>query len=155
MIVDSADARRFGVNEDNKDIWIQHESWRTGQHWPKNRFFGKGCRKSSRQVVRLASVYARIYLSRNFQKIRNNSGTFILIYVCLRRKFLRIASDIDSVLGLVNSNPVNAQYCRKCQMCKINISKIRGHSKVNDDILRIVSASIYIVGKVTGNTSGS
>jgi hypothetical protein len=63
----------------------------------------------------------------------------ILVNVFLCRKFFRITSNVDGVLRLVNSNPVNAHCRRKRQMFKINISEIRGHSKVDDNILRIVS----------------
>lgn len=66
------------------------------------------------------------------------SHSVILIYVILGWKINGITSSVDSVLGLINSDPVNAHCRRKRQVFKIDISEISGHSKVGNQILVIV-----------------
>lgn len=58
------------LNKDNVDIvrYRNPNCIRNGlrddddQHWPRNEFFGKGCLKSSTQVVKFGFVYASRYL---------------------------------------------------------------------------------------------
>jgi hypothetical protein len=82
-------------------------------------------------------VYARIYLE-NLSKKLFESHSVILIYVFLCWKSTGITSYVDSILRLINSDPVNAHCRRKRQVFKVNISEVSGHPKVDNQILKIV-----------------
>lgn len=96
--------------------------------------------KSSRHVVKFGSVYACIYLTLSqIATLIDNGNIGSLLYVCLSWKGLWIAPDVDSVLRLIDSDPVDAHDGRKGQVVEIDISKICGHPKVDDDMLKVAN----------------
>lgn len=58
-----------------------------------------------------------------------------LINIRRRRKVLWITPNVDGILRLVDSYPIDRHRSRERQMLEVDVSKVRRHSQIGDDVL--------------------
>jgi hypothetical protein len=58
-----------------------------------------------------------------------------LIDISLRGEVIRVTPDINPILLLIHANPINAHDGRECKVFKIDITKVSGNAKIENNIL--------------------
>jgi hypothetical protein len=82
-------------------------------------------------------VYPSIYLGRSAYIALSLLIKSSPIDVSIRGITFRIATDINSILGLINSDVVDFHSSGKRETSEVNRSKTRGHSQVGDNVLSV------------------
>jgi hypothetical protein len=59
-----------------------------------------------------------------------------LVDICSGRKVFGVTSDVDRVLGLIHTHPVDSHHRRERQVHQVDETEVRGHPQVHDKILQ-------------------